>query len=184
MAVFIMFGCTEKKSIHQMDRDALVKSSYRTDSIAYPFRFGMTREKINYIMYEYSYNFYFAIDGLLSYNFKIYPIYFNDSLMRLRLANYQQYGTISRFKNSFSIKYGNPDTTFVEDKNIHYIWYQGNKKIELEEQKRYEAVYITYTNLLKDTVLRVYYDENCDKYTSDYYNNVYLPRKKESIKDL
>lgn len=179
----------KKKSIDELEKESLA-CGVRVDTILDGIVFGTPRD--NFYIRDIKY-YRFDIDELHKYSFNVYPKFYNDSL-------YELYFSASGIKNIFlskysldaivrlfSIKYNKPDTIYQDDIygiNFHNVWLKGNLKIDIIYRES-GSLSISYTDLSREIYKRGIIsppdDFSGDVYTQEYYQNVYLSRKKSEL---
>lgn len=179
----------KKKSIDELEKESL-SSGVRIDTILDGIIFGTPRD--NFYIRDIK-DYRFDIDELHKYSFNVYPKFYNDSL-------YELYFSASDIKNIFlskysldaivrlfSIKYNKPDTIYQDDIfgiNFHNVWLKGNLKIDIVYRES-GSLSISYTDLSREIYKRGIIsppdDFSGDVYTQEYYQKVYLSRKKSEL---
>lgn len=189
--LLLLISCNieNKKSIYELEKESLA-SGVRIDTILDGIVFGTPRDQFYISNRE---NYRFNIEELYKYSFNVNPKFYNDSLFELSFNAYDFKNILlSRYSldavvQLFSIKYDRPDTVYIDKfhgDNYHNVWLKGNLKIDVVYRET-NTLSISYTDLSREIYKRGIVsppdDFSGDVYTQEYYQNVYLSRKKSEL---
>ncbi|MDR0829016.1 MAG: hypothetical protein LBN95_02765 [Prevotellaceae bacterium] len=192
---FVLFSCnnskSNEKSIYDLERESLESGVYN-DTIFGKLQFGSTESEIFVALNCYHfYDYRFDVDEIRYINWNIEPAYLNDSLYSIGFRNMDAAYKFSTVVNLYNTKYGQYDYFDKSDvMTEHYYWFQNNLKIEIYklEFEYGSQMVIKYTDLIKQNFIfenhsKLKQESNnySDYWTKKYYNDIYLPKKKEKL---
>lgn len=175
-----------------MEKESL-STGVRIDTVIDGIVFGTLRDSF-FIKDKKDYRF--DLEELNNYSFIVYPKFYNDSLYELDFTALEVKNmflsklSLDPIVNLFTIKYNKPDTVYTDEfhgVNYHNIWFKGNLMIEVKYREK-GSLSISYRDLSRDIykngIISPQGDLSGDVYTKEYYENIYLPRKKSEIKGI
>ena len=120
------------------------------------------------------------------------PCYYNDSLYSISFILFDAEYKYKDIVDVYTIKYGKPDSiyseTIIDTKKKVTFWRKRNLGVKIETYmvSKFTTTSIEYEDLSRKFGKNLILDKAhpISFFTKNYYNNVYLPRKKKSLNGI
>lgn len=178
-----------------MEKESLA-TGIRSDTIFGDLRFGMSEHEVYKGLNIYTGDYYrFDEPEIKNYKFNVRLNFYNDSLYRISFVAYSfMIGNSNLFNANpvvdvYKLKYNAPDTIILDNTSKDWYWFKGNKSINIRYSENIDFNYlsINYEDLSRNIFDRGLIRSEKDIFnvwTQDYYNNVYLPKKKKNLSGI